>query len=86
MSEEQVCGLCGTRFINGYGRFSNQPDKPVHKDAVFTRVCKSAIEAQKKREDADETDLEPIALHKCINQDGVYNPRYRWIPNPTEKV
>jgi hypothetical protein len=78
--------LCGTRFINGYGRFSNQPDKPVHKDAVYTRVCKSAIEAQKKREEAGETDLEPINLGLCINLDGAYNPRYRWIAKPTEKV
>lgn len=84
--EEEICGLCGTRFIDGYGRFSNQPDKPVHKDAVYTRVCSSAKYAQAQREQAGETDLEPIALHKCINQDGQYNPRYRWIPKPTEKV
>lgn len=86
MSEEQVCGLCGTRFIDGYGRFSNQPDKPVHKDAVYTRVCKSAVEAEFKRMVANETDLPPIALDLCINKAGKYDKKYRWIARPTEKV
>lgn len=80
------CDLCGVLCDGTNFRFTNQPDKPVHKDAVYTRVCKSAIEAQKKREEAGETDLEPINLGLCINLDGAYNPRYRWIAKPTEKV
>lgn len=80
------CELCGVEFIDGSYRFSYRPDQPVHKDAVYTRVCASAIEAQKKREAEGETDLQPIALHKCINTTGQYNAKYRWIPNPQEKV
>jgi hypothetical protein len=80
------CELCGIEFIDGSYRFSYRPDQPVHKDAVYTRVCRSAINAQRVREAEGETDLEPIALHKCINPIGVYNPRYRWIANPQEKV
>lgn len=80
------CDLCGIVVVDGSYRFSNQPDKPVHKDAVYTRVCRSAIEAEKKRKKEGETDLAPIALHECINKTGKYNPRYRWIPNPTEKT
>ena len=80
------CELCGVEFIDGSYRFSYRPDQPVHKDAVYTRVCASAIEAQKKREAEGETDLQPIALGLCINTTGEYNPKYRWIPNPQEKV
>lgn len=80
------CPLCGIVVVADSYRFSNQPDKPVHKDAVYTRVCKSAIDAQKTRTEEGETDLEPIALGLCINPDGAYNPRYRWIAKPTEKV
>ena len=81
----QKCELCGIVIIDGSYRFSYRPEQPVHKDAVYTRICKSAIDAQHKREQAGETDLEPIALHKCINQDGVYNKRYRWL-KPNEAV
>ena len=81
-----VCGLCGIRFKDGSFSFTNQPDRPVHKDAVRTRVCLTAIEAQRIREKEGEKDLEPIALHKCINPTGKYNPKYRWIANPQEKV
>ena len=80
------CDLCGIEFVEGSFRFSYKLNQPVHKDAVYTRVCKSAIDAQKKREEAGEDDLEPIALGLCINLDGAYNPRYRWIANPREKV
>ena len=80
------CDLCGIVVVDGSYRFSNQPDQPVHKDAVYTRVCRSAIEAEFKRMVANETDLPPIALDLCINKKGAYNPRYRWIAKPTEKV
>lgn len=80
-----ICPLCGIQFIDGSYRFSYRPDRPVHKDAVYTRVCKSAIDAQKKREEAGEIDLKPIALGLCINQDGQYDKRYRWL-KPNEIV
>lgn len=80
------CELCGIVVVADSYRFSNQPDQPVHKDAVFTRVCKSAIDAQKTRTEEGETDLEPIALGLCINTTGQYNKKYRWIANPQEKV
>ena len=80
------CELCGITVVDGSYRFSYRPDQPVHKDAVYTRVCKSAIKAQRTREAEGETDLEPIALHKCINVDGQYDKRYRWIANPQEPV
>jgi hypothetical protein len=83
---DQVCGLCGIVVVDGSYRFSYRSNQPVHKDAVYTRVCKSAINAQLRREAEGETDLEPIALHKCINQNGKYDKRYRWIANPQEKV
>jgi len=82
----QKCDLCGITVVDGSYRFSYRPDQPISKDAVYTRVCISAINAQKKREDTNETDLQPIALHKCINTTGQYNPRYRWIANPQEKI
>lgn len=79
------CELCGVEFIDGSYRFSYRPDEPVHKDAVYTRVCRPAEYAQKVREAEGETDLDPIALHKCINQDGKYDKRYRWL-KPNEVV
>ncbi len=81
----QRCELCGICIVDGSYRFSYRPDQPVHKDAVYTRVCKSAIDAQQKRTEEGETDLEPIALHKCINTTGQYDKRYRWL-KPNEKV
>lgn len=81
----EKCGLCGIEFIDGSYRFSYRPEQHVHKDAVYTRVCISAINAQKKRTEESETDLESIALHKCINTTGQYNKRYRWL-KPDEKV
>lgn len=83
--QDRVCELCGVEFIDGSYKFSYRPEQPVHKDAVYTRVCKSAIDAEKKRQDASETDLEPIALHKCINTTGTYDKRYRWL-KPNEAV
>ncbi len=80
------CELCGIIVVNGSYRFSYRPDQPVHKDAVYTRVCRSAKYAQKIREAEGEDDLEPIPLQKCINTDGAYNPKYRWIANPQEKI
>lgn len=84
--QDKVCGLCGIRFVDGSYRFAYRPDQPVHPDAVYSRVCKSAIEAQKKRVEAGEDDLAVIRTDLCINTKGAYNPKYRWIANPTEAV
>ena len=78
------CELCGVEFIDGTYRFSFKSEEPVHPDAVYTRICKSAIDAQRTRKAERETDLPPIDLSKCINTTGKYNPKYRWLkPNET---
>ena len=79
------CELCGIETVDGTYRFSYRPDQPVHPDAVYTRVCKSALEAEFKRMVANETDLPPIALDLCINTTGKYNLKYRWL-KPSETV
>ena len=79
------CNLCGIEIVDGTYRFSYTPHAPVHPDAVYTRVCKSAIDAQLVRESEGETDLPPIAVAECINTTGKYNPKYRWL-KPNEVV
>lgn len=83
--DDQICGLCGIRFVDGSYRFSYRPDQPISKDAVYTRVCRSVIDAQKKRTEEGETDLPPIALEQCINTIGQYNKKYRWL-KPNEAI
>ena len=79
------CELCGVEFIDGTYRFSFKSEEPVHPDAVYTRICKSAIEANATRRANNETDLLPIDLDQCINVNGKYNSKYRWL-KPNESI
>lgn len=72
------CELCGIEVVDNTFRYSYKPLQPVHKDKVYTQVCRVGLETQKLRDEHKEDDLESIALEKCINTTGKYDPRYRW--------